>query len=484
MSGSQARLFEKIATGLPPQGGGVTMGQAVVLGGSMAGLLAARVLSEHADEVLIVERDGSEVDQGPRAGVPQGSQVHALLPAGAVQLERWFPGFVAEAVALGAVTPPQDGSREWFYIDGRRRVTAPIDQDWPVLVSTRPFLEALVRRKTLAAPNIRMVTGQAEGLLWEGDAVVGVRYRPAGADGADLADDAAALAADLVVDAMGRSSRLSDWLEQAGWPRPPMRRMPIRLNYATAVFRHDPAITDVWNAVSVAAADPQTGAPARIGGFTLVEDQRWIMLVSGYGEDRPSRDTKDYLQRCRTDFPAVFGDIAERAEMLGEVVTYHQSDSRRRDFHLLRRFPAGLVAAGDSVASFNPVYGQGMTSAALHASCLSAYLHATDTTLTDPALGYFALVRVVVDAAWQVSTFADLALPHVDGPYPRGYRLTRWVAGLLFEQSVTDTVTSERMARVTTMLAHPDSLARPAVLLRALRLYTKERSHGSRKRPD
>ncbi|MHA6758486.1 FAD-dependent oxidoreductase [Streptacidiphilus sp. PAMC 29251] len=473
MRNSPSRQFEQISTALPPAKGGVRMRRAVVLGGSMAGLMAARVLSEHADEVVVLERDGSAADEGPRAGVPQGTQVHALLPAGAVQLERWFPGFVAEAVAGGAVTPPPDGSREWFFMDGRRRVTAPIEQDWPVLVSTRPFLEALVRRKTLAVGNIRLVTGRAEGIELDGDRVVGARYLPSGADGAAAEGTAQSVTeqADLVVDAMGRSSRLTEWLEESGWERPPVRRMPIKLNYATAMFKHDSSISDAWNAVSLAAANPAAGSPARIGGFILVEGERWLMLVSGYADDRPSREVEDYARRCREDFPQVFGDIVDRAEMIGEVVTYHQADSRRRDFHELGRFPAGLVAAGDAVASFNPVYGQGMTSATLHASCLSAYLHAEGTSLSEPAMAYFALVKVVVDAAWQVSTFADLELPHVDGPYPRGYRLTKRVAGLLFELSVTDTVISERLARVTTMLAHPSSLGSPGLLARALWLH-------------
>ena len=464
MAGSSAQLFAQISDALPPARGGISLRRAVVLGGSVAGLMAARVLSEHAEEVVIVERDGTAGTGGPRPGVPQGSQVHALLPAGVVQLERWFPGFAAEAVAAGAVTPPRDGSREWFYTDGRRWVTAPIDQDWTVLVSTRPFLEALIHRRTLAVGNIRRVTGLAEGLDFDGDRVVGARYTPLGSD------QQVTLEAELVVDAMGRSSRLGDWLDESGWERPPMRRMPIKLNYATSVFQHDGAVSEAWNVVSTAAADPAAGSPPRIGGVILVEDHRWMVLVAGYADDRPSRDAVEFGRRCREDFPQVFGDIAERAKQVSEVVTYHQADSRRRDFHELRRFPAGLVATGDAVASFNPVYGQGMTSAMLHASCLSAYLHAPHTSLREPASGYFEQVKVVVDAAWQVSTFADLELPHVDGPYPRGYRLIRWVGRLLFELAVTDAVISERVARTTTMLAHPDSLASPRLLARALRL--------------
>jgi 2-polyprenyl-6-methoxyphenol hydroxylase-like FAD-dependent oxidoreductase len=460
------QAFAEISTPKPPESTPVLMRRAVVLGASMAGLMAARVLSDHAEQVIVIERDDSDADAGARPGVPQGTQVHALLPAGAVQLDRWFPGFTDAALAAGATMPPADGSHAQFFMNGELRVAAPFIQDWPTLISTRPFLEALVRRRTLAIDNITLVTGRADGLVFEDGRVTGARYVPADSD------DVVTESADLVVDATGRSSRLGDWLEDNGWPRPPMRRMPIKLNYATAMFEYDEQVSDVWSAVSQSSADPDTGRPARIGGFLRVEGDRWIVLVSGYGDDRPSRDVQDYVTRCRKDFPEVFGDIAERATMISDVITYHQADSRRRDFHELERFPAGLIAAGDAVASFNPVYGQGMTSATLHASCLSQWLR-SQPSLREPAKAYFDLVRVVVDVAWQISTFADLELPHVDGPYPRGYRLIRWFSGQLFKASMTDSVTNERLARVTTMLAHPNSLAKPGTLLRALWLNVR-----------
>ncbi|HEY4418924.1 MAG TPA: hypothetical protein VGN22_05390 [Pseudonocardia sp.] len=470
---SASRAFAELSTSRRPTDPRPIMDRAVVVGASMAGLLAARVLSDHADEVIVIERDPADTGYEPRPGVPQGSQVHALLPAGQVQLERWFPGFAEEVIAAGAVVPQASGTR--MYINGAQQPPPPqIEGAGVALVTTRPFLEAMVRRRTTAIDNIRIVHGRAEGLVFTGDRAAGVRYLPT-ADSADAAPTTQD--ADLVVDAMGRSSRLSDWLEENGWDRPPMRRMPIKLNYATAMFRRDEQISDI--SVVVSQTRPAEDRVARIAGINSVEDDRWIMLISGYADDRPSRDPADFVARCRRDFPSVFGDIAEQAEMLGDVITYHQADSRRREFHELTRFPAGLVAIGDAVASFNPVYGQGMTSAALHASCLSAYLNG-GPRLDEPARDYFEKVRVIVDAAWQVSTIADLALPHVDGPYPRGYKVISKLGDMVLAMSATDPEMNRRMSLVTTMLAHPSSLGRPGTLLRAvwLRLVA-----GVRRRP-
>ena len=190
-------------------------------------------------------------------------------------------------------------------------------------------------------------------------------------------------------------------------------------------------------------------------------------MVSGYDQDHPGRTVEELAAFCRQSFPPVFAEIAERARPVGEVVTYRQADSRRREFHALDRFPAGLVAAGDAVASFNPVYGQGISSATLHASCLSSYLR-SGPDLDRPAMAYFDLVRVVVDAAWQTSTFADLDLPHVDGPYPKGYHFAKRMSALLFKASMSDQAVREQLNHVRGLLAHPDSLSRPALLARVL----------------
>ncbi|GAA4262370.1 FAD-dependent oxidoreductase [Dactylosporangium darangshiense] len=459
MAPSASQVFARISTPEPPGPPRILMRRAVVLGGSMAGLMAARVLSDHAEEVLIVERDPTE-GAGPRPGVPQGTQVHALLPAGQTQLERWFPGFTLEAVAAGA---PDFGRNDGqvFINDELRQVPDPA-RERPMLITTRPFLESQVRRRVLAIDNVRMAFGRAEGLLFGEDGVRGARYVP---DGEEEAVD---VEAGLVVDAMGRSSRLNDWLEEHGWPRAPMQRMPIKLNYASALYERDESVSDAW--ASIAQITPGEGRVARIGGVLGVEGDRWLMLVAGYDEDRPSRDADEYAARCREHFPKVFGDIAERGRMIGGVITYHQADSRRRDFHAVDRLPAGLVAAGDAVASFNPVYGQGMTSAMLHASCLSAWLQTGPDVAEEPAQAYFDRVRVIVDAAWQVSTFADLGLPHITEGHPPGYKVIRWASELLLRASMTDEPTCRRLNSVTAMEAHPSSLAKPGVVLRALRL--------------
>ncbi|MEU7976019.1 FAD-dependent monooxygenase [Micromonospora sp. NPDC049089] len=458
MSLSPSRVFAELNAPRPPDQLTPTMGTAVVVGGSVAGLLAARVLSDHADTVVIIDRDDPQVT-GARPGVPQGTQLHALLPGGLLQLERLFPGFRDDALARGAVEAPPEARRN--YLDGRLKVVVPDDAD--SLAGSRPLLEGLIRQQVLRLPNVKTITARATGLVFDGTAVTGVRSEVDGVPGVERAD--------LVVDAMGRSSRLSDWLEQADWDRPVTRRMTVHLNYATALFRR-PEVTPA-STVVLALNTPKSGMDVAGAAFFAIEAGRWMAMMAGYGNDRPGRTADDFVRRLREQFPPEFGDVADQ-EMIGDVQTYHHADSRRRDFHALKRFPAGLISVGDAVASFNPVYGQGMTAAALHAACLSMYLR-SGPDLRAPARHYLALQKVVVDAAWSLSTSADLALPHVDGPYPRGYRFSRWASSQVIAATVTDVATARRFNDVVSMREHPHSLARPGVLLGALRANRRAR---------
>ncbi|MEO3776593.1 FAD-dependent oxidoreductase [Micromonospora sp. B11E3] len=461
MSPSPARVFAALHAVRPPDEASPVMDRAVVIGGSVAGLLAARVLSDHAESVVIVERDDLR-GAGERPGVPQGTQLHALLPGGLLQLEHLFPGFRARAVARGAVEAPPATRRN--YLDGRLKVVVPDDAD--SLAGTRPLLEGLIREQVLRLPNVKTVTARATGLVFDGAATTGVRLDVDGAPGVESGD--------LVVDAMGRSSRLSEWLEQAGWDQPVTRRMTVNLNYATALFRRretNPGLT-----IALALNSPRMPSDVAGAAFFAVEGGRWMAMMAGHGDNRPGRTAEDFVRRLREQFPPEFGEVAGN-ELLGDVRTYRHADSRRRDYHAVRRFPAGLVSVGDAVASFNPVYGQGMTAAALHAACLSTYLR-SGPDLGLPAHRFLALQKVVVDAAWSTSTSADLALPHVDGPYPRGYRFSSWVSRQIVTATVTDVAIARRFSAVVSMREHPRSLATPGVILGALRANRGARRSG------
>ncbi|MFI8933289.1 FAD-dependent oxidoreductase [Streptomyces sp. NPDC053474] len=426
------------------------MRHVVVLGGSIAGLTAARVLSQAGVRVTIVEPDG--LSGGLRPGVPQRQQLHALLDRGRTQLDRMFPHLTRDLVADGASLGAGDEIE--MYTAGARKSGVPGNE---LVGVTRELLESHIRRRVSADKHVTVVRGKACGLDFAGPRVSGVRY------GEPDSGVVRGLQADAVVDAMGRSSRLPTWLEQHGWEAPPLERMRIDLGYATAQFRRGGDLRDL----KIVHAVPDTAASLAelgdTGALAAVENNQWMVLIAGFGDRKPTRDPDEFRERMRRIGPRPFRVIAERCDMLTDVTTYSMAHSQRRRFAKLKALPGGLFAVGDAVASYNPVYGQGMTSAVLHASCLAAHLR-RGHDLRDPAWAYFEHLAVFVDAAWDLSTLSDLALPHVTGPYPPGYPITRRLFNWINRASIADHRVNEVLLDVVNMKTHPSALRSPRFL--------------------
>ncbi|MFI8371544.1 NAD(P)/FAD-dependent oxidoreductase [Streptomyces sp. NPDC085466] len=319
--------------------------------------------------------------------------------------------------------------------------------------------------------RVRREGTEVTDLILRGERVAGVVTTTAD-DGDGDTTTGEELTADLVVDATGRSSRLGEWLNRHGWDAAPVDRMRIDLGYATASFRRGSEL----GSTVIAHSSPGPASDYRAdvtepGALAAVEGDRWSVVLAGYAAHRPGPDPDEFLRRMRRCVEPI-RTVAEESTMTDDVVTYRFVESRRRVHSRLRRFPGGLVVVGDALASVNPVYGQGLTLAALEADALATYLRAGSRPQA-PALGYFRLAETAVDAAWQLSTAADLAQPHVTGPYPRGYRAQKWVADRLTEASVRDSAVNAAYMRVVNMEDPPKALTGPRLLARTARVLLR-----------
>jgi 2-polyprenyl-6-methoxyphenol hydroxylase-like FAD-dependent oxidoreductase len=452
MASPSIAAFAQLVEARPAEGAAVWFDTACVLGGSIAGLLAARVLADHSRRVVLIERDAVGIDGTSREGVPQDRQVHVLLAGGRRWLEHWLPGLTHDLRGKGAVQVAP--GRFTQYRDGRAQTHG---DDHGLVSVSRPLLEARIRARVLALPNVSTVRSQATGLAFHGGRVTAVRHRHGEAEHL--------LPADFVVDAMGRGSRLANWLDDDGYDRPPLHRLPTAINYASALFKRTQPRPPTATVALFSPPYPVDGVA--VAGANPIEHEHWLVLLMGYDDDRPGRTLQDFQDTC-AKLPSAFAEAA-RDPVTGEVFTYHQADSRRRDFTGLIRFPAGLVAVGDAVASFNPIYAQGMTAAALHASCLSQYLRA-GAAPHGPATAFFTLQRLVVDANWTISAGGDAArLDAASGaPVPDEVARQRWALDQLIQAAQVDESVARAVNEVLFMLAHPDTLADPALLDRAV----------------
>jgi 2-polyprenyl-6-methoxyphenol hydroxylase-like FAD-dependent oxidoreductase len=454
MSNSPAATFEQLSTLTPPTATQRHLRTVCVLGGGIAGLVAARVLSDHAERVMIIEPDGPDAGSNgeSRAGVPQGYQLHTLLPGGRGQLERFFPGIVEQALDEGAVlnSPHQSVA----YLDDVEWVTTP---NMDLVTSSRPFLESLVRRRTLALPNVEVVTGRVTGLNYAGGAVDAVRYTTDGGEAVETTD--------FVVDATGRSSRLSEWLTKGGWPQPEMERLKVDVRYLTARFKRSPDWTGPYSSIS--RYSPFFPSKGRLAGAAAnaIEDQQWTVTLAYFGSDTERLTADEFVARCR-ELPPIYQEAVD-GELVGEVVPYRHPDSRWRHFEALDRFPARLAVVGDAIASFNPIYGQGMSSAALHASCLSEYLR-SEPDLDAPAWHFLKLQKVIVEAAWQTSTAGDaVRLGVAKAPTTVAEHRHAWAMQQVMAAVGRDLEVTTVFRDVYFMTAHPEALTAPELVRHA-----------------
>ncbi len=427
--------------------------RAVVLGAGMAGLFAARALTTRYAEVVVVERDDLAGD-GVRKGVPQGRHAHALLARGYELLEVLFPGLHRELADAGVSTCDLAGELRWYFGGHRLRQA---HSGVASLNAMRPTVEAHVRRRVAALPEVSFRTGTAvQGLEFAdgGKRVVGVRLSGPGAE-------PEVLPSAVVVDATGRGSRLPVWLGEQGYRRPAEERVPIDLAYTTRTYRlaDDPYGTD-WSINSVASPRNPRGAffARHPGGIAQLS-------LTGMLGDHPPRDEKGFLEFARSlDAPEIYESV-RRAEPLDDPVTFRVPASVRRRFESLDRFPAGLLALGDSVCAFNPVYGQGMTVAVMEAAELMTQLADGEP---DP-LRFFGAIAPVIDVPWGMSTSGDLTFPGVPGKRGLAVRLGNAYMARVHTAARHDGRFTAAFFRVAGLVDPPQTLMRPGMVLRLLR---------------
>jgi 2-polyprenyl-6-methoxyphenol hydroxylase-like FAD-dependent oxidoreductase len=382
---------------------------AVVLGGSMAGLLAARVLAEHFRKVTIVERDHLATDGLPRRGAPQGRHAHVLLPRGAEIIEELFPGILLELCRGGA--PIADSlSQLHFSANGHLLNQKKAHDRHSLYEPSRPLLEGTVFGRVRDLPNVTVLDGfDVEELTVtpSGTAVTGARlFRRGPTPALQLVD------AQLVVAATGRGGRAGAWLTQMGYPRPPERSVHVDLKYASTLVRFAPGAMGGLRAVLIW---PTPDRPYGAVSFAQ-EGHHWLVSLAGYAGCHPSSNREAWLAFADRVFPGEIAAALRQAELLDEIRPHHFTANLRRHYEKMSSFPTGFLVVGDAVCSLNPIYGQGMTVAALEALALRRTLQEGSTDL---ARRFFKAVAKPVGDAWSLAVRCDLAMPESFVPGPR-----------------------------------------------------------------
>jgi 2-polyprenyl-6-methoxyphenol hydroxylase-like FAD-dependent oxidoreductase len=434
--------------------------RAVVLGASMGGLLAARVLADFFGTVTVFERDELSDDPVNRRGVPQGRHVHALLPRGAHIMDELFPGLLNQLVAAGApVWDDGDLSRGYFSYSGhlvlRSGVIAGDYEEMAMYLPSRPLLECHVRRRLQQERNVTIHGGHDVTELTstsDRGRITGVRVvnRAGGAQ--------REVTADLVVDAMGRSAHTPALLESLGYGRPAEDHITMHTTYVSQPMRIPPGTLKEL----LALVSP---APGRPKGMFLVgyEDNTWIFTVFALAGHEPPRDLAGMLSYAEDYAPPHLLAAVRAGKPLGPVVQHRMPSSQWRRYDKMRRLPDGLLACGDAICSFNPIYGQGMSVAALDAVALRDCLR---RGVTDLPRRYFRATAKAIGVAWRTGASSDLAFPDVQGRRTRSMRVTNRLVDRVLTAAESNTAIGTQFFRVTGLLDPPTRLLHPLFLYR------------------
>ena len=443
---------------------------AVVLGGSMAGLLAARVLADHFEKVTLVERDPYPETAEARRGTPQANHVHALLLRGRQILEQLFPGLQNEMIAAGAPLVDMADDVAWFTPAGWG-IRFP--SDLKVLAFTRPVLDFHVRQRLSLNPRIKImdnthVLGLAADADNTGVGGVVVTSRKSDADRAV----ARQLQADLIVDATGRASRAPQWLKDLGYPPTEETVVNAHIGYASRLYRIPENFNADWKCAFVQAAPPER---KRGGILFTVEGNRWLVTLIGGGGDYPPSDESKFLEFARSlPVPTIYDAIRD-AEPLSPIRTHRATENRLRLFERSGSLPDNFIALGDAVCAFNPVYGQGMTIAALGALTLEQTL--SDKQRLRSGVGFKGFsgrfqreLAKVNKAPWMMATGEDFRYREVEGGSPN--RMTNFMHTYMdqvVQLATVSTVVRSVLLRAFSMLVPPAALFHPTILFRVLR---------------
>jgi 2-polyprenyl-6-methoxyphenol hydroxylase-like FAD-dependent oxidoreductase len=432
---------------------------AVVLGASMGGLLAARVLADFYRTVTVVERD--VLPDGPvnRRGVPQDRHPHALLARGGQILDELFPGILNELVADGApVWDDGELSKLYFSFGGHLLVRSGKIRNHKAMTAympSRPFLECHVRRRLRAIANVKLLGGHDAAELTstaDQSRVTGVQVVNR-EDGAEQE-----LTADLVMDAMGRGAHTPALLERLGYGRPVEDHVVVHTTYVSQLLRIPPGTLNEVGAII-------SPAPGRPTGMFLssYENDTWMFTVFGMAGQEPPRNLAGMLSFAEEYAPAHLLAAVRAAEPLGEVARHRMPSSQWRRYDKMRRFPDGLLVCGDAICSFNPIYGQGMTVSALDAATLRDCLRRGNNDLPRR---YFRATAKPIGVAWQLAAGADLAFPEVEGRRSRSMRVTNRFVEWALTACESDTVVATRFFRVNGLVDPPVRLLHPEFIYR------------------
>lgn len=404
--------------------------RAIIIGGGIGGLLSAKVLSGYYDEVLLVDKDDFPEMPKNRSGAPQDFQPHRLTPRGRMIMNRLFPGFNDDLLALGAPS----SLHKMVHLSNPYGSHAIPNAENEATFS-RALLEWVFRERVKGIPNVQILPKQdVIGLITnpEHTIVTGITVRDRG-----QSRQQKTLEADLVLDSSGRSSKLGTWLQDLGYTIPKPDILQVSLGYSTRHYHIPSHLAAKWDVIRV------EGNPSKnefAGIFSIVEGNKAEMLLWGVGGHLPPTNVPDFEQAVARLADPLIAEVIQELEPLTSPRGYRISELHRQHFEQMVQWPAGLLVIGDAFCNFDPIYGLGMTMAALEVDTLEQCLI---EQRADPSPGFehkvLQKLQNVIEPAWWLNCVSDLQWSGVEyvGQPMSGIDFTQKYFSIFLQQATT-----------------------------------------------
>jgi len=440
---------------------------AIVIGGSIAGLTAARVLTDYCERVTIIERDVASTAKDFRKGVPQGRHPHVLLKGGEKALEKLFPGFTQGLYDQGAHPINMGADFDWFTMGSwRNKFTSSII----TVACSRPMLETSIRERLVKNSKVTFIyESEVVGLLLDETKtrVTGIQMRARSGNHA-----ISELKATLIVDASGRDSDTPRWLEALGFPTPAETSVTSKPGYASRIYSIPENRKDTWKAIYIQPSAPNL---TRGGIIVPMEGNRWHVTMFGMAGDYPSTSEEGFLEYAKSLPDQAVYEAIKDATPLTEIWSFRRGENRLRHYDKLSRYIEGFLIFGDAVYALNPVYGQGMTVASLGAleldKCLAAQMQSQPNgDLSGLAKRFQKKLAAVIAGPWQMATGEDRRWNVDENVTPPDFvtRMMQNYINKVLRISLTDSKVTEAFFHIQHMIAPPTLFFRRDILWKVL----------------
>lgn len=426
--------------------------RAIVIGGGIAGKLVAKALSDTFHEVIILEADKEYHEITPRKRVPQSNHPHVLLKSGEIAIEKLFPDLFRQLIDKGSIISNFTKDLKWHHFGHWKK---PFSGDMILVQQSRPMLEFHLQERINQVSNIiTKYETMADQLLIdrEQNKVCGVKIRSL------ITGKEEELHASLVVDASGFASKSIEWLKANGI-YVKEESVGIQLFYSTRLFRLKEKELN-WRNLLISPSFPVNPFGAFI---QTLEDNRFSVTFSGYSNENPPK-TKEEFESYAQKLPVPdVVDFLREAEPISDIKIHRIPYQSRRRYDQARDIPEGFLVVGDAHCRFDPLFGHGISVAAMQAVELQHDLRGMTSLDKGFTQRFHKKISKIIATPWDMATTEAFRHPHIEGKRTIVLKFKQWYTKKVYMASAFEPEIYSRLVKVMNLVRSPLHLFHPKV---------------------